>query len=323
MRVSSIGEILVDMIPKKPGGYCEGISFEAHLGGAPFNYAVAMARLGAIPYGMGAVGNDSFGNMLLRTLRDNGVRTECVKVKSARTSLAFVILKENGEREFFFYRSPWARTADTMYSIDDLSTDVIVSSRVLYVSGMALSVGPLRDAVLKAMEVGSESNTTVIFDYNVRPDVWSSMDDLRSLYDRALGMSSAISLSIDEAEVLYNIKDPLNILSKLKEKHPKADILIKLGDKGCLVYVDGCAVLVEPYKVQAVDTTGAGDAWVAAFSYYYYLRNYDIEKASIMANALGAITVTRRGTITAFASKGDLERFVKERDCPNVKHVRV
>jgi len=323
MRVSSIGEILVDIIPKRSGEYTENMEFEAHLGGAPFNYAVAMARLGAIPYGMGAVGSDFFGKMLVGVLKDNNVRTECLKVKNARTSLAFIILNEDGERTFFFYRAPWVNTADSMYSVEDLREDVIMSSEVLYVSGMALSAGPLRDAVLEAMRIGREADVTVIFDYNVRPDVWFSLEEMKKLYDYAIGDASVISLSIDEVETLYGISDPIKAMKYLLRMYAGKDILLKLGKEGCIVHSDERTLLVRAYKVKAIDTTGAGDAWIAAFSYYHYLLEEDLEESSIMANALGAITVTKRGAISAFSSRKDLEEFVSNNETPEIIYINI
>ena len=92
---------------------------------------------------IGAVGSDPFGEMLKAFLVNEGVDVREVVVKKARTSLAFVLLREGGERDFFFYRLPWVETADTMLRPEDVDLNLVVEAHVLHVSGVATAFPPL------------------------------------------------------------------------------------------------------------------------------------------------------------------------------------
>jgi len=309
MRVSSIGELLVDMVPQKTGRYVEGVPLEAHLGGSPFNYAVILSELGAEVYGFGAAGKDELGKMLLEFIRDCGVGVESMKLKDARTSIAFITLSESGERSFFFYREPWVRTADTMFSIQDIEEEILLSSEILYVSGMALSVAPLRDAVLHAMKLAKENDLRVLFDYNLRWDVWSSREDLERTYEKALKHSDIISISIDELQELYGTEDYESLSRKLLKKYCSELFCVKLGERGSYVRDEKRGLWVDSFKVRAVDTTGAGDSWNAAFTFYHLLSGEDLKSSMTLANAVGALTVSSRGAAGRKIKKEELEEF--------------
>ena len=315
MKVASIGEILVDIIPRKFGGYEEGMLLEAHLGGAPFNYAVTLSRLGSYVRGFGAVGNDEFGKMLIRILEENKVDTAGIKIKNARTSLAFVILNENGERSFFFYRNPWANTADTMFDVNDLDFNYLKKTSVLYVSGMALAVSPLKDAVVEAMKFSYENGSEVIFDFNVRLDVWRSKKDLLDTYTSVFPYATILSISTDEAKILYNATEPRDIIKALGGLGKK--LWIKMGARGSIIVDRNKAIYAEGYEVIAVDTTGAGDSWAAALTYYHLVKGLNIEEAIIYANAMGALVVTSRGAIGRYVDENILNEFVESQ--PKIK----
>jgi len=131
------------VIPVEPGPYSDGKLLEVHFGGAPANVVVAIARLGHRVGFIGAVGSDPFGEMLKAFLVNEGVDVRGVVVKKARTSLAFVLLREGGERDFFFYRLPWVETADTMLRPEDVDLNLVVEAHVLHVSGVATAFPPL------------------------------------------------------------------------------------------------------------------------------------------------------------------------------------
>ena len=319
MSVASIGELLVDIIPRSAGTYKEGMLFEAHLGGAPFNYAVILSRLGGHVRGFGAVGNDAFGKMLIRILEENNVDISGIKIKNARTSLAFVILRDDGERTFFFYRSPWANTADTMFTAEDLDFNYLEKASALYVSGMALAVPPLRNAVIEAMKFSYQHGLEVIFDFNVRLDVWRSKEDLIKTYRSIFPYATILALSLDEAKTLYETENPKSIMHILRKYKKK--LWIKMGNKGAIVVEGDRATYAEAFKVRAIDATGAGDAWAAALTYYHLLKGMSIKDSIIYANAMGALIVTSRGAIGKFVNEKVLEKFIQSQPKISVKEM--
>ncbi|ERN20364.1 hypothetical protein AMTR_s00066p00205100 [Amborella trichopoda] len=123
--IVSFGEMLIDFVPTVSGvSLRDAPGFLKKPGGAPANVAVAVSRLGSPSAFIGKVGDDEFGRMLADILTENSVDTRGVRFdKGARTALAFVTLKANGEREFMFYRHP---SADMLLTEEELDLDLIL-----------------------------------------------------------------------------------------------------------------------------------------------------------------------------------------------------
>jgi len=311
--VVAIGEILIDFIPVTSGRYSDAPAFEKHFGGAPFNYAVAAARLGAKVGAIAAVGKDPFGQFLIETLKKNNVDVSRVRVKKQRTTLAFVVSAPNGERSFFFYRKPLAETADTMLSSSDVDSAYLRRAKMLHYSGVALSHRPERDAVFKAVEATRAAGGLISYDPNIRLDLWPSKDELRAVNDRAMRKADIILLAKDEAEFLFGKRNPKKIAARIRrEYHPRC-VALKLGDQGSYVEDEGGTSVFKPaYDVAVVDTTGAGDGWAAAFD-YGLLEGWDLETCVTVANAVGALIVTKRGATSAMPTRAELDRFLRKR----------
>jgi sugar/nucleoside kinase (ribokinase family) len=309
----AIGEILIDFIPVTSDTYSDVPAFEKHFGGAPFNYAVAAARLGAEVGALAAVGTDPFGQFLIDTLNKNNVDTRHVKIKKQRTTLAFVVSEPNGEKSFFFYRKPWFETADTMLSPSDVDPAYLRSAKILHYSGVALTHSPERDAVFKAIENTHASGGLISYDPNIRLELWSSNDELRAMNDIAMRKADIILLAKDEAEFLFGKCAPKKIVAKIKDKYHPRYVALKLGDQGSHVEDEAGTSFFKPaYEVKVVDTTGAGDGWDAAFD-YGLIQGWDLETCITVANAVGALTVTKRGATSAMPTIAELNEFLRKR----------
>ena len=306
----AIGEILIDFIPTEIGDYTRVNMFVKNFGGAPFNYAIALSRLDHSVGAVCSVGNDQFGKFLIETLSKEKVDTSHVKIKNSRTTLAFVVRLEGGQRKFFFYRKPWVETADTLLSPEDIDEEYISRAKILHVSGVALSHNPCRDAIFKALRIAKENNVLISFDPNVRLDIWENYEEMLSMYDKVFKISDIILLSSDETRLLFNTIDPFKVSKKVYEKYNPQYLVVKLGPKGAYVKTsNGDEILKEPFPVKVVDTTGAGDAWAAGFE-AMLLEGKDIEHAVIIANAVASLKVTRIGAITALPTREELMSFL-------------
>lgn len=128
--IVSFGEMLIDFVPTESGvSLAEAPGFLKAPGGAPANVAIAVTRLGGKAAFVGKLGDDEFGHMLAGILKQNGVSVEGVKFdEGARTALAFVTLRADGEREFMFYRNP---SADMLLTPDELNVELIRSVCIL------------------------------------------------------------------------------------------------------------------------------------------------------------------------------------------------
>jgi sugar/nucleoside kinase (ribokinase family) len=308
-----MGEILIDFIPIQPSRYTRAPAFEKCFGGAPFNYAVAAARLGAKVGALAAVGADPFGDFLVETLRRNNIDISQIKVKKARTTLAFVVSQPGGERSFFFYRKPWADTADTLLEPNDVDSSYLRGVKMLHYSGVALSHSPEREAIKKAIEQTRASGGLVSYDPNIRLDLWDSHDELRAVNEEAMKTADIVLLAKDEAEFLFGTTNPQRVAAEImKEYHPRY-VALKLGDQGSYVESDtGTAFSKPAYNVKVVDTTGAGDGWAAGFE-FGLVQGWSLETCATVANAIGALVVTRRGAVTALPTRAELESFLKRK----------
>lgn len=310
------GEILVDLIPREVGRYREGGVIEIHFGGAPANVAVGVSRLGVKSAFLGAVGNDPLGEMLIEYLRMEKVFEEWVAKKSARTSLAFVTAKPGGEREFFFYRPPWALTADALLSVEDVDWSAIKKSRVIHVSGVALSQPPLRDTILEVMKIAAEEGVHVSLDPNYRPDIWSNSQlAAKEAVNKALNYADVVMFGYDEMLPLFGTENYVQAARFLLSCNSRLEyVAIRLGSKGAYVANRDCEELFsDAFKVQVVDTTGAGDAWAAGFIVFKLIEERSLEEAVMLANAVAGIKCTKRGATSGMPRRSELRAFLGER----------
>ncbi len=316
VEVLCAGEILVDVIPREVGPYREGMLLEVHFGGAPANVAVGIARLGHRSAFVGSVGKDPFGDMLVEYLAGEGVYTGWIVRKDARTSLAFVVAKPEGERDFFFYRPPWAATADALLEEEDVDWETVKRVKVMHVSGVALSQPPLRDTVLKLMEVARGAGAHVSFDPNYRSDIWlGDVERAGAEFRAALERSTVVMLGYDEMEPLLGTSDYRKAVDELLSTAPHLKyVAIRLGSRGAYVASNESErVFAEAFKVPVVDTTGAGDAWAAGFIVFALLEGRSLQEAVMLSNAAAAVKCTKRGATAGMPKRNELRAFLEER----------
>ncbi len=314
-EIVGIGEVLIDFVGAEPVSYAEVSAFKKCFGGAPMNTLVGVARLGSSCGAIAAVGGDPFGQFLIQELGKNGIDTSHVKVREEmRTTIAFVANEpETGERSFVFYRTPWVRgTADSALTIEDVDLDYISDASILHVSGFSLSQNPSRKAVLKAVEHAKREGIRVSFDPTLRVDVWDSEGTVRRLYNHMLRLSDIATFSQQEARFIFKTDDAVKA-AEAALGYGVGLVGIKLGAEGALVSTkDGRKLHVPAFEVRAVDTTGAGDGWNAGLL-VGLLRGWDLKTCATVANAVGALVVTKHGAITALPYRSELSGFLEER----------
>ncbi|KAI3973314.1 hypothetical protein MKX01_020689 [Papaver californicum] len=177
-EIVSFGKMLIDFVPNVSGvSLAESAGFFKALGGAPANVACAVTKLGGSSAFIGKFGEDEFGHMLVNVLKENGVNSQGVCFdKDARTALAFVTLKKDGEREFMFYRNP---SADMMLKESDLNMDLIKQAKIFHYGSISLITEPCRSAHMTAMKAAREAGALLSYDPNVRLPLWPSAEACR------------------------------------------------------------------------------------------------------------------------------------------------
>jgi sugar/nucleoside kinase (ribokinase family) len=314
--VVAIGEILIDFVSTNPRSHVKATVFERCFGGSPMNTIVGVSRLEVNSGAIAAVGDDPFGTFLIEELKRNRVDVSQVKVKKAkRTTIAFVTNERtSSERSFLFYRKPWTgETADSALDPSDVDPDYVGKAKILHVSGFALSQNPCRRAVFKAMNCARKNGVRISFDPTLRVDVWDSVSTLQRVYDRALRLSHIVTFSDEESKFLFGTSEPEKAAQRAM-KYGVGTVGIKLGKRGsCIISRDGKIVQVPAFKVKAVDPTGAGDGWNAGLL-AGLCKDWDLQKCATVANAIGALVVTKRGAIAALPRKEELTAFMKSND---------
>jgi fructokinase len=311
--IVSQGELLLDFVAVGSEQSIERAStFQRAAGGAPANVAVGVSRLGVSAGFIGKVSDDAFG----RSLRDVLV-AERVDVRGlvvdplARTPLAFVGQEAAGGRTWIFYHRG---LADTTMRPDEVDVGLIGNARVFHFGSVGLAAEPGRSATLTAARAAADRGCIVSFDPNVRLELWDSPDDARRWILDTLPLAEVLKVSADEIAFLTERDDPADAAATLMRSGP-ALVVVTLGSAGAYVRSRAGEAKVPGFQVEAIDPTGAGDAFVAALltrliegDVWPSDRPMDELVAAVrFANAAAALSTTRVGAIPSLPTLDEVK----------------
>jgi fructokinase len=321
--VVTFGELLIDFVSTESGvSLVEAPAFVKAAGGAPANVAVGLARLGVSSGFMGKVGNDDFGHFLAQTLAGNAVDTSALLFSDeARTALAFVSLRGDGERDFMFYRHP---SADMLIRPEEIDHDYIGSAKVFHYGSISLISEPSRSATLAAVEGAREHGLMISYDPNLRLALWPSAEAARQGMLAGWPFAHVAKVSREELAFLSGVlslpkggqSDLTTAAAQLWHEQLRL-LVITDGPDGCHYVTADAQGHVPGYRVETVDTTGAGDGFVAGLlagllaSESAWERIPALEDTLRLANAVGALTTTQRGAIPALPTWDAVEALMK------------
>lgn len=315
--VVCLGELLIDFVPTQSGtDLVSAPGFVKAPGGAPANVAVGLARLGASSAFMGMVGDDPFGRFLAQTLDTEGVNVAPLRFnQEARTALAFVSLRADGEREFMFYRHP---SADMLYAPKDVDSDVVRAARCLHFGSISLITQSSRAATWHALDEAERSGCLVSYDPNLRLPLWPDAPTAKAAMLEGARRAHVMKLSDEELEFLTGGGEVDRAARTLWHDAMRL-IVVTQGAAGCHFVTAAKTGHVEGFAVDAVDTTGAGDAFVAALLRALLADDRLLEDDSRLrhacrrANAAGALTTMARGAIPALPRAAALDQWMADR----------
>ena len=301
-RVWVMGDAVVDLIPEGELHYlkCPG--------GAPANVAVGVARLGGESAFIGRVGADPFGRFMADTLVAEGVDIRHLTQDPAhRTSTVLVELDEEGERSFTFMVRP---SADQFLEPADLPR--FEAGQWLLSCSIALANEPVRSSCLQAMAAIKEAGGRVCFDPNLRPEVWGNPAEMLPQVSAAIALADVVKLSVEELQLLSGEDD---LLAGLATLSGPALVLVTRGAAGVVARLEGELLEWVGQKVTPLDTTGAGDAFVAGLLAALAGRSSLptlVELPAILAQAhgCGALATTAKGAMTALPTRTQLDEFL-------------
>ena len=302
-RILVLGDINADIIGRvkswpEPGEECLAERLELHCGGVGANCALALRRWGVSVQLIGCVGKDAFGGFLLKTLAADGVNVRCVRrTGKAMTGMLYINVTPEGQRTFF-----GSRGANQLVGrLGQSESSLLERARAASLMGYSF------------LDEGGEAAAQQIIAAVRRKNGWVSLDagmePSKKIPGKILRAAKTVDLlfvSNEEATTLTSyceLEKAFNSLLNL----PIPAVVMKLGKRGCLIVDDGTVRQVPSFAVRAVDSTGAGDAFTAAFL-QGKLRGWHIAEAALAANAAGAAAA---GVIGAGERLPTLQQIVR------------
>ncbi|MBV1756721.1 MAG: carbohydrate kinase [Dethiosulfatibacter sp.] len=311
--VICIGEMLVDFIGSEKDKNLAGQdSFIMKPGGAPANVACVIGALGGSSYFYGSVGKDGFGDFLEKTLKEYSVQTQWLERSNMPTTLAFVSVDSDGERDFIFYRG-----ADAYVSMTDIEDFKDANIRLIHFgAATGFLEGNLRITYNKLLNRAKKEGYFISFDPNYRDAFWSEKSDVfRDYCNEFLQLADLVKLSEEEAFLISETNSEKEMISYFRGNY-KGTFAVTLGSRGALVFNDDWEMTIPAPKVSVVDTTGAGDAFVGALLFELSKKEKpqnsvrsqtDMKQYVESANKVASDICTELGALSALKIKIDGE----------------
>ena len=281
-----LGDINVDIMGRvkawpHPGEDCLSQKLEIRCGGVGANCALGLARWGAAPRLLGCVGRDIFSDYVLKVLRESRVDVRRVqRTSAAMTGIFYINVTPDGERTFF-----GGRGANALLRQPHRRTALSGGTAAAHLAGHSfLDPGPAQAAKLLIKAVHTRGGW-VSLDVGMEPS--------KAIPRKILQIARSVDIllvSLDEAAALTGTHNSFQAFAILRKAGAR-EVVLKVGRRGCLIEEGGQPVLVPSFSVRSVDSTGAGDAFVAAFL-QARLRRWPAVEAVIAANAAGALATT-------------------------------
>jgi len=307
-QVYCIGELLIDFVAEKQGNDLSKANlFTKKAGGAPANVACAISKLGGNSKFVGCVGNDPFGTFLLNVLKENNVDISLAQRSKTFTTLAFVSLADDGERDFVF-----SRGADKELEYNSNIKNDFRGNILHLGAATALLGGDLEKAYGRYFFDALTQDVFISFDPNFRSDLWKGEEDI--FIKKCMPFiekSNLCKFSLEEAQMLSGKEDLFEACDIFHEVGAKI-VTITLGSEGTLVSTLETKQTIPSIKVIPIDTTGAGDAFIGCLLQQISTLNdpheiiSDFElllKMVERANKAGAITTTNYGAIPSLPTR--------------------
>ena len=323
----SIGRVSMDLFAQQVGAEFEDVQgFDASVGGSPVNIAIGVSRLGLQSGVLTAVGEDLVGDFVLRYLLREGVNTSYIRSKpNSRTGLAIVAVQPPDRFPLVFYRE---NPADIQLTVQDAKNLPFDQIRAFMISGTALSRGSCRDTVLYVAERCRMNGITTFMDLDLRPDQWLEpwdfglnirsvlpcMDVIIGTEDEFFALLDPDPVKIMEGKAVDNAQRealPTLMAELLGSGRERRALVLKKGDRGVSVYrTKDEPIHKTGFKVEAINTVGAGDSFASGLI-YGYLQRWDWGRCCELGNACGALTVSRHGCSAVFPYLQEAMDFIE------------
>ncbi|MEA5509580.1 carbohydrate kinase [Crocosphaera sp. UHCC 0190] len=318
-QILCLGEILFDCLADQLGKELVDVtSWTAYAGGAPANVACALTKLGTQAAFIGCLGQDKPGNELVSLLEKTEINiTGIQRHSTAPTRKVYVTRSLKGERNFAgFGQIETHKFADTQLLAKNLPESIFINAKYLVIGTLLLAYPNSKQALEKALELAKKHRVSIFVDINWRPMFWEDLEAAQPLIMSLLHQSDFLKCSQEEAQWLLNTETP----QKIAQYFPNLQgILVTAGEKGCNYYLGKNQGQIDTFPVKVIDTTGAGDSFVAGFLHQSCLKGDLLlsdpkiaREAIIYASAVGALTTTQPGAIAAQPTGEEVSLFLTQ-----------
>jgi 2-dehydro-3-deoxygluconokinase len=307
-EIIALGEPMAEFAATERGRLSAVTAFRRGWGGDTSNFIVAAARLGASAGYVTRLGDDEFGRSFLDMWGREGVDASRVIIEPAGfTAVYFISLDFDGRHSFTYYR---AGSAASHLGPGDVAPAYLDGARVAHTSGITQAISDsARAAAMEFMAVARERSLVVSYDANVRPRLLA-METQRAAAAEAFARADVVFLSTEDAGHLYGELPHDEVVRRVLQ-HGSKLVVLRQGADGCLLAAAGGPhVRVPGWPVEALDATGAGDAFNAGFL-IEWLGGAPLDQAGRFANAVGAMTTMGPGAVAPIPRRPDVESFMR------------
>jgi fructokinase len=316
-RVLIAGEALIDLFPTTSGPIAEAETLRRRAGGAPANVAVGLARLDGPPLLWTRLGDDPFGDHLATVLADEGIHGDLIEWDEDRkTAHTLVGTNADGDQSFTFFAE---ETATFAMEPDTVTDDTLAAVEWVHAGGVTLFTEPARSATLDLLERANEHDCIVSFDPNTRPDLWPDDAVLTETLERALGLADVVKTDQEDLSVLIGEASEEAVARAVLDRGPHTVLLTRGGD-GAMARATADApwgpaeAEFEGYNVDVVETTGAGDAFLAGTITALGREQSTLPEALRYASAVGALATTATGAMDGLPSADAVAELIASVD---------
>lgn len=314
--VVALGELLIDFTENGLSEQGNPL-LEANPGGAPCNVLSMLQKLGDKTAFIGKVGNDGFGHLLTKAVQEQGIDTTgLVYDNDVHTTLALVLKKENGDRDFAFYRNPGA---DMNLKEEEVNESLIASSSIFHFGTLSLTDESVKKATQKAVKVAKENGLTITFDPNLREPLWRSLEEAHEQVAWGLQQADVVKISDNEITWFTGMDNYDEGIAFLQKEYPNLKLIcLSMGGDGSKTVYRDIHVEYPAFLQEAtIETTGAGDTFCACMIHTVLengIDHLDEEKLKEMlkfANAAASLVTTKKGALRVMPTKEEVETFIE------------
>lgn len=313
--VVALGELLIDFTENGLSEQGNPL-LEANPGGAPCNVLSMLQKLGDKTAFIGKVGNDGFGHLLTKAVQEQGIDTTgLVYDNDVHTTLALVLKKENGDRDFAFYRNPGA---DMNLKEEEVNESLIASSSIFHFGTLSLTDESVKMATQKAVKAAKENGLTITFDPNLREPLWRSLEEAHEQVAWGLQQADVVKISDNEITWFTGMDNYDEGIAFLQKEYPNLKLIcLSMGGDGSKAVYRDIHVAYPAFLQEAtIETTGAGDTFCACMIHTVLengIDHLDEEKLKEMlkfANAAASLVTTKKGALRVMPTKEEVETFI-------------